>query len=89
MGGRHWTSHRGPPPLSFCFAGCLSDILRPALVSTQVHQPRLFIWDLFHKAMLLSEGRLLYYGRASQARQDLTSLHDSVARTHLCGCMPG
>ena len=32
----------------------------------QVHQPRLFIWNLFQKAMLLSEGRVLYYGLATQ-----------------------
>lgn len=46
-----------------CMAGLAA---QQHIVIATVHQPRLSIWALFNKVMLLSEGRLVYYGLSAE-----------------------
>jgi ABC-type multidrug transport system ATPase subunit len=59
---------------------CLSDLAKKGkTVICSIHQPRSNVVKLFDRLMLLSEGRVAYYGDAKKAVEHFNQLHYSMS----------
>lgn len=52
------------------------------LVISVIHQPRSSIYDMFDKLYLLSEGKTIYQGKASEATSYFATLGELIDYSH-------